>query len=128
MRIACLSLGAWLLCAQTVTASSLSDELAQERGVKSAKLDLLGRNKSAAVKPQIKACGAASGVAENSAAKPASNWSLTSSNDEVVHAPNNVQTMKQSLLEVSRMAADLRHKAAQQQGRNKKSCHVAILD
>lgn len=128
MKIVCLSLGALLLVHQAVAASSLSDELAQERGVKSSKQDLLGRNKSAAIKPQIKACGAASNATDNSLSKPATNWNLAASDAGPADAANNVQSMKQSLLEVSRMAADLRHKAAQQQGRNKKSCHVAILD
>lgn len=114
-----------LLASQAVWADiPLSEELARERGMKTGNLALLGQSKTAPIKPQIKACG-------NDASKDKQQetaWSLAGNDTLKPDSASSVAGMKQTLIEVSRMAADLRYKASQDQGRKKKSCNVNILD
>lgn len=110
---------------------SLTEELAAERGIKVVNIDLLGKSKSAPVKPQIMSCGgtpmaskAATGdVLQNKDGK------MTIAASQPATAPEfDVEKMKESLMDVSRQASSSRYQAAMAQGGKKKSCNLNLTD
>lgn len=118
--------------AQTCLAGgSLTDELAAERGVKVVNIDLLGRPKTAAVRPQIRSCGGvpmtgrtvSGDVLQNKDGKMTATAGQQPAPQEF-----DVEKMKESLMEVSRQASNIRYQAAMAQGEKKKSCNVNLTE
>lgn len=121
--------GLLLLCCYaqaSLASSSLSEELARERGLKISKLDLLGSGKPVPVKAQVKNCSGAVEQAQTADGKVQSEWRLGSVGPAV--ATNDLLKTKESLMEVSRTAAQLRYQANQEQARKKKSCNIKLFD
>lgn len=125
-----------LVCFATAAQSclaggSLSEELAAERGIKLVNVDLLGKSKSAPVKPQIMSCNgtpagskAAGGdVLQNKDGKMVIGNSQPAASQEF-----DVEKMKESLMDVSRQAASSRYQAAMAQGGKKKSCNLNLTE
>ncbi|MFZ6639470.1 hypothetical protein ACO0LL_06975 [Undibacterium sp. TC4M20W] len=125
-----------LVCFATVAQScfaggSLSEELAAERGIKLVNVDLLGKSKSATVKPQIMSCDGApvsskttgSDVLQNKDGKM-----VIGSTQPAPAREFDVEKMKESLMDVSRQAANSRYQAAKAQGGKKKTCNVNLTE
>ncbi|MDP1977862.1 hypothetical protein [Undibacterium sp.] len=118
--------------AQTCLAGgSLTEELAAERGVKVVNVDLLGRAKTAPIRPQIMSCGGApmtsravsGNVLQNKDGKMSAATGQPPAPQEF-----NVEKMKESLIEISRQASSIRYQAALAQGEKKKSCNLNLTE
>ncbi len=110
--------------------SSLSEELAAERGIKLVSVDLLGKSRSAQVKPQIMSCNGTPATDKTANAEVLQNkdGKMVSGNGQPVPAQEfDLEKTKESLMDVSRQAANSRYRAAMAQGK-KRSCNVNLTE
>ncbi len=110
---------------------SLTEELAAERGIKMVNIDLLGKSKSAPVKSQILDCGGTPLVSKAATGDMLQNkdGKMTIAGSQPAPAQEfDREKVKESLMDVSRQAANSRYQAALAQGGKKKSCNLNLTD